>query len=194
MKINDLLGKIKKNHIFICGNKKRGKTNLVKYILTRKQDHLVFDPHNEYKRFNQLIPETPAGKQANKELAGFMEKIIKPQQHKIRDLVLDEVNMYSPKGGDIDGPVGEAVHWGSSHWNMNIYFLTRRPQDVHTSIRGLADYYFIFQTTGDRAKNILDNIISGLGEKARNLDKYEFLLITPGRDIYEMDPVPNMDW
>jgi len=183
---------LENQHILILGTKQSGKTHLAKYWASQVPNHLVYDVHKEYNNYNQLIPDHQSGEKANKDLETFINRVIKPKKHKLDLLVLDEINRYTPKAGYLEGGVGECVSWGSSHWNMNILYIARRPATVNTNIREQADYIFVFNLKGANDMKWLDNTSAGLSEDIKSLSGHEFIRIGPQRDYKKFKPVPSL--
>jgi len=185
------------NQILVCGLKNSGKSNFVKWLLSRNPSHLVFDPMNEYRDqwgFNQYIPESRRGKEAEEELNLFLDQLIKPNQDQLKFCVIEECNRFHTKQGNLDGAIGEIVDVGSSHWNMGTVFISRKITQIHSDIRGLSDYWFIFNLTdSNNVKMLNKKVADGLGDAVKNLDPDGFrcVCVPPNReDYFIMDKVP----
>jgi hypothetical protein len=191
----DLKGK----QVYIAGLKNSGKTNFCKWLLNTKFPmHMAFDPMDEYKDkwdFNQYIPESRRGSEAREELELFTDQLVKPSKASLDAVVVDECNRFHNKGGQLDGPIGEIVDVGSSHWNMATIFISRKPTQVHTDIRGLADYWFLFNLTdSNNIKMLNQDVADGLGDavKALSPDSFECIVVPPDRENYfKMQSVPE---
>jgi len=193
----DLKGK----QILIVGLRNSGKTNFCKWLLNTKLPmHMAFDPMNEYKDkwgYNQYVPEHRRGEEAKEELELFADQLVEPNKAELDAVAIDECNRFHTKGGELKGPIGEMVDVGSSHWDMLVAFLARKLTQVHTDIRGLSDYWFIFNLTdSNNIKMLNQNVADGLGDavKALNPDSFECIVVPPERENYfKMSKVPEQN-
>jgi len=187
----NLLGK----HWVTFGLKRSGKSNFNKWLLSQRPKHMVFDPTDEYKGYNRYIPDARRGDEANEELGLFLDQVVYPNKDEIDYLVLDEVNRYTHKRGTLDGAVGEAVdlnrHFGKD--GMGVGFISRKPQQVHTDIRELAEYVFIFQLQGASTMKFLDEMREKVQATVRELEPYQCVMLTQDRELYVLEAVSNMD-
>lgn len=191
---------LKGKQVSVFGLKNSGKTNFVKWVLSRNPSHIAFDPMDEYKDkwgFNQYIPSSRRGKEAKKELGLFVDQLVKPNKSKLDFIVVDECNRFHSKGGELKGAMGELVDVGSSHWNIGTIFVARKVTQVHTDVRGLSDYWFIFNLTdSNNVKLLNDQVADGLGDAVKDLepDSYECIVVPPDREnYYKMSKVPEQE-
>lgn len=195
-----LKGILKDKHVYICGGKKNGKTTFIKWFLSGVKKHMVFDPRNEYNGFHRFRPTKSRGPEAIKQLGYFYDEIVKPNQVKLDAIAVDEVNRFHNKGGTLKGPMGELVDFGSSgsqgkpEERMSTIFVSRKPQQVHTDVRGMAEVVIIFKLYDVGAIDLLNNMVKGkdIELMIRNLGKYEFLVIDRGGaslNIQSFNPV-----
>jgi len=196
----DLIGK----QITSVGLKNSGKSNFVKYVLLSKYPgkHLAFDPNDEYKdqwNFNQYVPES---KRSNAELDLCIDKILRPRLHNPFEMfVVDESNRFHQKGGELAGPVGEIVDWGTSHWGIGAWFVARRPKSLHSDVLELSEYIFVHRLTGENDMKKLRNIHPDLPGEVQKISgpsgngeypQYSCIMVTPGRELVPLAPVPEM--
>lgn len=177
------------------GLKGRGKSNFNKWLLQQRPRHFVFDPMDEYpdsQGYNQYVPQAKRGDQAVQELDLFIDEVIKENSSKLDYLVVDEVNRFHTKGGTLDGAVGELLDL-NRHWDIGVGTIARRPTQVHTDIREMSDYIFIFGLTGRSDMKTLEDMATGLADAVRELGPYQFVMVDPSREIHTMQPVPSMD-
>ena len=186
----------------VVGLKNSGKTNFVKWLLRDFYSrHVVFDPKDEYKDewgWNQYVP---GNKRSNAELDLFIDQFVKPNKSTIDVLVVDESNRYHQKGGELKGPIAEIVDWGTSHWNMGAGFVARRPKQVHTDILELSEYIFVHRLTGENDMKKLRNIHPNLPGEVQKISgpegqgdypQYSCIMVTPGRNLVQLPPPPEM--
>jgi hypothetical protein len=78
---------------------------------------------------------------------------------------------------------------------MATIFISRKPTQVHTDIRGLADYWFLFNLTdSNNIKMLNSDVADGLGDAVKSLspDSYECICVPPDRENYfKMSKVPE---
>lgn len=188
----------KGKQVLVCGLKNSGKTNFSKWALLELFPmHMAFDPMNEYKDkwgFNQYVPSSRRGEEARKELGLFLDEVVKPSRKSLDAVVIDECNRFHTKGGELKGPIGELVDVGSSHWDMATFFIARKPTQVHTDVRGLSDYWILFNLTdSNNIKMLNQDVADGLGDAVKDLDPngYECIVVPPERENYfKLDKVP----
>lgn len=190
----------------ICsvGLKNSGKSNFIKYAIMQQysQNHLVFDPNDEYKdkwNFNQYVP---GSKRSNAELDLCIDKILQPRLHDPFDLfVVDESNRFHSKGGSLGGPIGELIDWGTSHQNIGAWFVARRPKSLHSDVLELSDYIFVHKLTGQNDLKKLQNINKDLPDEVKKISgpqgngkypQYSCIMVTPGRQLVPLAPCREM--
>jgi len=183
---------LKGKHWLTLGLKGSGKSNFNKWLLSQRPNHFVFDPVKEYKGYHRYMPNSARGEEAVKELKAVTDQVVKANQSEIDYFYVDEVNRYVSKRGQLDGPVGELVDL-NRHYDMGIGFTARLPQQVHTEIRELADYIFIFNLAGKASLEFLDDMAEDTRKAMDNMDKYQCVMLNPNREVQILDAVPNMD-
>ena len=174
------------------GLKGSGKSNFNKWLLSQRPNHMVFDPVKEYNGYHRYTPNNTRGEEAVQELKDVTEQVIKPNKGKLDYFYVDEVNRFVNKGGQLKGPVGELVDL-NRHYDMGVGFTARLPQQVHTDIRELADYIFIFNLAGKASREFLDDMSEGTLKAMDQLDEHECVMLDPQRNVKILKPVPNMD-
>lgn len=183
---------LKGSHWLTLGLKGSGKSNFNKWLLSKRPRHMVFDPVKEYQGYHRYVPNNTRGDAAVEELKLVTDQVVKANQDQIDYFYVDEVNRYVSKRGQLDGPVGELVDL-NRHYNMGVGFTARLPQQVHTEIRELADYIFIFNLAGKASLEFLDDMAENTRQTLERLDKYECVMLDPNRNITKLKAVPNMD-
>lgn len=184
-----------RNKQFITfGQKDMGKSMFNAYLMNNTpSNYACFDPLDEHtdNKANDLVvvPKNKRGKPAKRELEQFLE-IVQENRREFNYVWIDEVNRYHDKGGKLTGALGELVDF-SAHWDtgMGVGFIARRPVQVHTDIRELSDYMFIFRLPGQRDRKMLNHMSKGLGDTVAELEQYEYVIYTPGGDYYKQEPV-----
>lgn len=184
----DLKGK----HWIIFGLKGSGKSNFAKYLLSSRPRHLVFDPVDEYQGFNQIVPQDRRGEEAQQALGNAIDQAVKPNLEDVDYFHISEVNRYTKKRGNLSGPVGELVDL-NRHYELGLGMDTRLPNQVHPSLRELADYIFIFNLAGKSTLEFLDDMAVYARQAVEKLGDYECIMLNENRDIKRIQKVRNMD-
>jgi DNA helicase HerA-like ATPase len=184
----DLSGK----HFLTLGKKNTGKSYFNNWLMSQTSDpYVVFDPmreHTDYRDTDVVIhPTETRGEAANRQLRDVLDWVRDNRQH-LGYIWIDEVNRFHSKGGTLDGPLGQLVDL-SAHYGLGAGFIARRPVQVHTDLRELADYTFIFRLNGISDIRTLDDMARGLGERAADLDPREFLILYPDGSYKTHSPI-----
>jgi DNA helicase HerA-like ATPase len=175
----DLSGK----QVAVFGKKGMGKSGFVNHLMSKMEGHYAcFDPmheHEDYKQDDLVVrPTSRRGDEAIKQLSEFVEFAVE-NRYKFDYIVVDEINRFHSKRSELAGPIGDLVDF-TAHYNIGFIFCARRPVQVHADLQELSDYQFIFRLSGANDCRRLDDISSGLGERAASLDKYEHITVRPG--------------
>lgn len=153
-----------------------GKTTLVKHILDDVDRHIVYDPLGEYDGYRRYIP---TDLHSTAELDRFVERIVTPMQPDL--FVLDEANKYIDKNKETPKAVADLVDF-SRHWGISWGCVARRPTQLHTDVRELAHYVFVFGLYGSNDRRLLNDWYSGMGDVVQGLDKdkHQFAVLEGG--------------
>lgn len=180
------------------GKKNTGKSGFNHYLMSKiRGNYAVFDPgkeHFDYKEDDLIVnPSVLRGEEAINQLNDFVD--FATDNREVFDYIfVDEINRYHQKGGRLTGALGELVDM-SAHYSegLGVGFIARRPTQVHTDLRELSDYLFVFRLTGVNDIRTLDEISSGLGERVANLEDYEFMIVHPNGDYEKHKPIDVSD-
>jgi hypothetical protein len=184
----DLNGK----QVAVFGKKGMGKSYFTNYLMSKMDGHYAcFDPmheHTDYRQDDLVIrPTSRRGEEAIKQLSEFVEFAVQ-NRYKFDYIVVDEINRFHSKRSELAGPIGDLVDF-TAHYDMGFIFCARRPVQVHVDLQELSDYQFIFRLSGVNDCRRLDDISSGLGERAAALDQREYICVQPGGRYSAQRPV-----
>lgn len=186
----DLSGK----HFMTFGKKNTGKSYFNNWLMSNtSRPYLTFDPmleHTDYTEEDIIVnPTETRGQEANDQLSDVIEFAISNRDD-IGYLWVDEVNRFHSKGGQLTGPIGDLIDL-NAHYGLSVGMIARRPVQVHTDLRELADYIFIFKLNGISDIRTLDDMARGLGEKVAQLAPREFMVLHPDGAYEKMDPIED---
>lgn len=182
-------------HWVTFGSKGGGKSYFNSKMLERASGKsVIFDPMDEYPDADNIIrvvPDNTRGEGGVKELQKAIE-FIKYNSDDIAYFIVDEISRFHKKRGILDDTLGELVDL-NRHMDIGIGFIARRPTQVHTDLREMADYLFLFTLRGTNDLKMLDNISSGLQQKMNTMNEahedHSFITVYPSRKYEIMDPV-----
>lgn len=184
----DLRGK----HFMTFGKKDTGKSYFNNWLMSQTSGpYAVFDPlheHTDYSDEDIIIrPTEIRGEQAVEQLQDAVD-FVRHNRSEIDYIFVDEINRFHQKGGQLTGPLGDLVDF-SAHYNLAMGGIARRPVQVHTDLRELADYLFIFRLNGISDVRTLDDIARGLGERVASLQPREFMVVHPNGEYEKHSPI-----
>jgi len=182
----DLSGK----QVAVFGKKGMGKSYFVNYLMSKMGgNYACFDPmheHTDYSGGDLIVrPTSRRGDEAKKQLSEFVEFAVE-NRYQFDYIIVDEINRFHSKRSELDGPIGDLVDF-TAHYNVGFIFCARRPVQVHVDLQELSDYQYIFRLSGVNDVRRLDDISSGLGERAAALDEREHITVKPG-GRYQVEP------
>lgn len=192
---------IKGKQAVLIGPRSAGKSTLVQYILSRVPSHFVYDITHEHGRFNRYLPENRRGEEAIAELDGVLSSVVLDNDASRRPglFVIEEANRVVPNRGAIPDAVGEMIDLGRHYERpggsgVGVLYVTRRPAQMETDAIELADYLMVLGARGKNDVKRLNRERAGLGDMARDMSGgYDWLLVTPDREVHHMMPVPEGD-
>lgn len=176
----------------IFGLQGSGKSVLVKTILQGEKNSIVYDVLKEHQGFNRyLATHRQRSDAAIDELNMFVNQVVSGS-HQIRLFILEEANRYCPpKPTPLPDSILDLNDF-QRHQKIAFGLVCRRPTQMHSDLVELAHYLFIYRLVGKNDCAYLEAIAEGLGEAARELEDYHFLVVTPGRKYYVHKPVTDL--
>jgi len=174
----------------VFGYKQGGKSTLAKWLATQYKDKcLYYDTLREVPGEALFHSYTPKNSQNTGELEAIINLL--KINHKYRMFIIDEANRYcKPKPSPLPQTIAEMNDWcRHPQYNLSVGYIARRPVQLNTDITEIADYLFIFQLGGKNDIKYLNDLRDGLGDIARTLPAYHFLLVYPDRSYRICNPV-----
>lgn len=177
------------------GVKGAGKSYFTDSLMQRASGKVViFDPMDEYsdkRGIYRIVPSEKRGEEAIEQLRETIE-FIETNQDEISYFVVDEISRFHQKGGILDDALGQLLDL-NRHMDIGIGFIARRPTQVHTDIREMADYLFLFGLRGANDQKMLNEISSGLEssmtEMIEEYPAHSFITVYPSRKYEIMEPI-----
>ena len=171
--------------VCIFGMPGTGKTTLVKHLLGTEPAHLVYDPNREYEP--PLRAYRPNDVESLQELSWVIERYVESGLH--RAFYMDEGNIYIPKSGKLGAQLTGLAHL-RRHWGVSWGVVARRPVNLHTEVRELANRSFYFRLTGYRDRQTLNDMHSGLGDLVAGLKPFHFVVYDAAGEPWVHPPLP----
>ena len=185
-------------HTMIFGLKGVGKSNLVAHILRQPQyqNAIVYDVCREHGTgdADRIIPDHRSGDDATQEFDQALRAIVTENDRDRRpDLFIgEEVSRYAPNSGKVPPSLMDLVDL-NRHYGTGFVGVSRRPAQVATDLVELADNLIIFKVRGKNDHRRLEREVDALGDAARDLDLYEFLVVDKRREWERHAPVAEYD-
>ncbi len=187
---------LKRKHTMVFGLKHSGKSNFVQWLISQPEysSHIAYDVCKEHDVLNTYSPNHRRGKEAIVEFGGVVERLVTEADRGIRPelLIVEEISRLAPNRGSQSDALMELVDL-NRHYDVGIVGIARRPAQVQTDLVELADQLVIFRLTGKNDVQRLNREAAGLGDAARELDDYHFIVVGPDRRWQVHEPVPEMD-
>lgn len=187
----DLRGK----HWVTLGTKGAGKSHFNKALIQAATGRVViFDPMDEYPDYDNVYRVEPNNRRGDKAVEELQKTTewVEYNKEKIDYFIVDEISRFHQKRGLLDDSLGELIDL-NRHWNIGVGFIARRPTQLHTDIREMADYLFIFSLRGANDLAMLDNIAEGLQATTRDMvqnhPQHSFVVVEPDRNYYISPPI-----
>lgn len=172
----------------IFGLKGSGKTELAKYLASKfKNQAFIYDTLSEYpdEPFDSYRPKS---RNSVKELEAVTRLIMRSREYRL--YVIDEANKHCPsKPHPLPQAIADLNDW-HRHYDLAIGYIARRPVQLNQDLTELASYIFIFTLPGKNDIAYLNDIKAGLGDAARELPEYHFIVVGPNRDFKVHSPIP----
>lgn len=169
----------------VVGLRGHGKTVFAKSVLESvPESHIVYDPNDEYHGYRSYVPDDP---NSPDEMDAFIRDF--GARYKPDLLLFDEINTYVRKNPTpLPTWLRQLVNNGR-HWGVSAGYIARRPASIHTDIIEIADWLFIFNLAGKNDFQHLETLSKGLGEAAKELDDYAFLVVDARRRYWHHQPL-----
>ena len=182
-----------KKIITVFGLNLSGKSHFVKHAIIPKYRCLVVDPNAEYDSDQADVyrPKANSYPAIARENEKFLESFVKPNKGSWDLLIFDEADDIFPNGKPLFSMManlkGKYRHdkWG----NLGLVFICRRPAQLFTDFPSLSHYIFTFGNKGLPDVSRLNAESQGLGDEARLLANYEYILVNPNRSFERMPPI-----
>ena len=153
----------------ILGLQGTGKSILVKHFLRSTSASIVYDVLREHQVDN------------------FVNRVVMGTGQ-IRLFIMDEANRYCRSMKPLPASILDLNDF-QRHENIAFGVIARRPTQLHTDLMELAHYLFIFRLVGVNDYKYLESIAEGLGDAARALEEFHFVLVNPDRSFQVHEPV-----
>lgn len=172
----------------IFGLKGTGKTYLSTYILKQFPKHLVIDVVNQYKGFNRYVMSERTGTPAGVQEFDDVHKLAISKKDKLDLFGSDETNRFCQNNQPLPMHVSDIIDF-CRHYGFGYMSICRRPAQLNPNIVELADYVFVFGMSGYNDINRLNGIYAGMGDQARSLEPYHFIVYKQGDKPYIHPPI-----
>lgn len=145
-----------------------GKSYLAKAISRAHINAFVFDPLDEYEGLG--VGGVPSD-----------EKLVSELEYALADdaidcIIFDEVYRYTQRPDFLEIVEKELMTF--KHNNKTWLVIAQRPHLIPKQVRGLFDYYFLFNLFWADDRAVIDGMRKGLGEKLTHLNPEEFLIVS----------------
>lgn len=176
----------------ICGLQGTGKSVLVKTILKSFKNSIVYDVLKEHSGSNRyLVTHRQRSPQAIAELNNFVNQVVLGSKQ-IRLFIMEEANRYCPNHQPLPVSILDLNDF-NRHDKIAFGCVCRRPTQLNTDLVELAHYLFIYRLVGKNDYAYLEAIAEGLGEAARALPDFHFLVVDQSRRFEVHKPVENLE-
>ena len=187
--------------VVVAGHRGAGKSTWIQHVADVLGSGVVFyDMNREHEHFDRYVPDHRRGDEMDAEADGVIGRLVVDNDPARRPgaVVLEEANRYVPNRGNIPESVGELVDLGRHYETaitdgVSVFYVTRRPAQLDADVMELADYLVVYRVRGKNDVKRLNDEAPGLGDAARELDDYHYLLVRPDRSWVRMAPVPEGD-
>lgn len=189
--------------VVVAGHRGAGKSTWIQHAARALGEGVLFyDMNREHdpESFDRYAPEHRRGEEMAAEVNGVVTRTVMDNDPARRPgaVVFEEANRYVPNRGNIPEAVGELVDLGRHYETaitdgVAVFYVTRRPAQLDADVMELADYLVIYRVRGKNDVKRLNDEAPGLGDAARTLDDYHYLLVRPDRSWERMSPVPEGD-
>lgn len=166
-----------------------GKSRLIKSVILpklakSKKAVVVVDPQIEYSGGgNVYVYRLSSYADAQDEVETLIEFILK-NKGLIGTIIIDESNVVFSKMSL--SPAAKKLVNTLRHEEVDLIAIARRPTDINITISELARERYIFKSMGVNDIKRLNEIIDGLGDKAKALPPHDYLHVVNDTDVYQV--------
>lgn len=164
-----------------------GKSHLIKSVILPKlaksnKAVVVVDPQMEYSgKGNVFVYRLSSYANAVEEVDALIAFIL-ANKGAIDTLIIDESNVVFNKM--TLSPAAKKLVNTLRHEGVDLIAIARRPTDINITISELARERYIFKTMGVNDVKRLNEIIDGLGDKAKRLSAHNYMHVINDTDVY----------
>jgi len=188
-----------KSLVCATGPGQTGKSNFFRRLFERPEysRHIIIDTQREFdpEDYNVYRPDNLEYPDANEELNMVLGRMLSwPRSIRPRYIHVADCANFIPGGNRTVGSNVARLIQQNTHIYPGITFScsARRPQNIDTDMRELADHFFIFGGKGKGTWRALDEIAEGLAPLVKGLDEYEFVHVGPSGETTVYGPVKDM--
>ena len=173
--------------IVVTGLPGTGKSRLIKSVIlpklsTGKKGTIVIDPQMEYSGGgNIFVYRLTSYADAEEETEGLIRFIL-ANKGAIGTLIIDESNVVFNKL--VLSPAAKKLVNTLRHEGVDLIAIARRPTDINITISELARERYIYKSMGVNDIKRLNEIIEGLGDRAKSLGAHDYLHVINDTDVY----------
>ena len=173
--------------IVVTGLPGTGKSRLIKSVILpklakSKRAVVVVDPQIEYSgKGNVFVYRLSSYANAVEEVDALIAFIL-ANKGAIGTLIIDESNVVFNKM--TLSPASKKLVNTLRHEEVDLIAIARRPTDINITISELARERYIFKSMGVNDIKRLNEIIDGLGDKAKALSAHDYLHVINDTDVY----------
>ena len=171
----------------ITGLPGTGKSHLIKSVILpklakSKKGVVIVDPQMEYTgKGNVFVYRLSSYANAVEEVDALIAFIL-ANKGAIGTLIVDESNVVFNKM--TLSPAAKKLVNTLRHEGVDLIAIARRPTDINITISELARERYIFKTMGVNDVKRLNEIIDGLGDKAKRLSAHDYMHVINDTDVY----------
>ena len=164
-----------------------GKSHLIKSVILpklakSKKAVVIVDPQMEYTgKGNVFVYRLSSYANAVEEVDALIAFIL-ANKGAIGTLIIDESNVVFNKM--TLSPAAKKLVNTLRHEGVDLIAIARRPTDINITISELARERYIFKTMGVNDIKRLNEIIEGLGDKAKDLGPHDYLHVVNDTDVF----------
>ncbi|MFA5744446.1 MAG: hypothetical protein WC936_06550, partial [Candidatus Nanoarchaeia archaeon] len=158
------------------------KSVILPKLAKSKKGTIVIDPQMEYSGGgNIFVYRLTSYADAEEETEGLIRFIL-ANKGAIGTLIIDESNVVFNKM--VLSPAAKKLVNTLRHEGVDLIAIARRPTDINITISELARERYIFKSMGVNDIKRLNEIIDGLGDKAKALSAHDYLHVINDTDVY----------